>query len=472
MSVANAHVGWLPGRQSVCFTCGEVALIAGISLAVLAFGGTDATTFAVVEIVFAAVAILFLARPEPAREYLSPAMIAIPTVLIGAVLFQLCPLPLSWIDLASTEDLPGGTRHFATVTIEPFATRVHLLLLLTCVISFFLAFIISRQHERKRRVILAMVILGLFEAWYGLLQYLTGWQKIFSYVKKYDLQEATGTYINRNHYAGFLEMVLPLALALGFRELRRLYKKRHEFAGDLRKVAAGSNVANFGLWISIAVMIFAGLICSRSRMGIVAASLSALLMFVFAWSSKLYGKAALLMCMVFLAASVSLAGWIGAGSVVERFQAVGQEYAAGDHSRLSIWRDTVRLIRKHPWRGTGLGTFPIAFTSVQTTFLGEFVNHAHNDYLELASDLGIPVAGALIGSLMWVVLRTIRIFRVTAKDSFDRFVALGCIGSIVAILLHSLVDFNLYIPANAVVFATILGLTMSLGRSTQGKVSG
>jgi len=126
-----------------------------------------------------------------------------------------------------------------------------------------------------------------------------------------------------------------------------------------------------------------------------------------------------------------------------------------------MWRDALPLIKRHPWLGTGLGTFPIAYTSGQTAFLGQFVNHAHNDYLELAADLGIPAALILFASILFILARAIRSFLSGERD-FDRIVALGCVGSIVAILLHSFADFNLYIPANALLFSAILGLAVSV----------
>ena len=99
----------------------------------------------------------------------------------------------------------------------------------------------------------------------------------------------------------------------------------------------------------------------------------------------------------------------------------------------------------------------MAFTAVQSTFLGKFVNHAHNDYLEIASDVGIPAAILLFGSIVLLLRRVAKTVSL-AEGRFEKAVALGCLGSIVAILLHSLTDFNLYIPANALVFSVILGL--------------
>ena len=457
MSASQAQIGGVRLEASGPLKLAEVALIVGIVFAVLEFGGTEPISFAVVEVSLAGVAAFFLLSGSNTPSFSYRVLLA-PALLMGVVLLQLCPFPASWFQIAEGKPW-DGSAHFARLTIEPFATRAHFLTLLTCIIAFILAYIVSQDARRKRHLVVAIVALGSFEALYGLAQYLTGFQRIFTYVKKYDLQEATGTYINRNHYAAVLEMVLPLALALALHEFGKLGKRQPEVLSKLRRLAARPNLQKSTFWLFIASLLFAALIYSRSRMGIISASTSLLVMFGILRFNR---KAGLPLCAAFLILSVSLAVWIGPGPIVDRFQGVPQEYAQSDHSRLSIWRDTVALIRQHPWLGTGFGTFPIAYTAVQTTFLGRFVNHAHNDYLELASDLGIPTALGLLVSVVWLLARAVQISR-TSEDHFDRFLALGCAGGIVALLLHSLADFNLYIPANCLLFASILGLTMGLG---------
>ena len=459
MSMSHAQTGVMRIEGFGLTTWAQISLLSAITVAVLAFGGTEPASFAVVEILLAGVAIAFLARRNYAHFSFSKGMLMAPTLLICVILMQLCSLPVALARRVAAGQIWDAHTRFRTLTIEPFATRAHLLILLACVIGFFLAYIASQGSHNRRHFIVGLVVLGLFEAFYGLVQYLTGWQHIFVYVKKYDLQEATGTYINRNHYAGLLEMIFPLSLAVAFYELWKLRAKKRSEESNLHRIA---------FWLSIAVVLFAALVYSRSRMGIAASTVSVLIMLALALTSNLYRKTAIIVCAAFLVLSVGVIAWIGAASVVERFRDAGQEYAAGDHTRMSIWRGTLTLIAEHPWFGTGFGTFPIAYTTVQTTFLDEFVNHAHNDYLELASDLGIPVALALTASLSWILVRTARTFR-DANRSMDKFFALGCVGSMVAILLHSLVDFNLYIPANALVFASILGLAMSLKSGVVGE---
>jgi O-antigen ligase len=435
----------------------EGSLVLGAIFAVLAFGGTEPVSFTIVEFLFLGLGVLLVVRPGSLPTGFSLRAFVVPALLLGAVLLQLCPFPAIWSRriAGGGDPLPGSRLTF--LSIDPHSTRTHLFVLLTCLIAFFLARIVSQDRQRKWRLIVSLVALGIFEAFYGLTQYLSGWQKIFTYTKQFDLEEATGTYINRNHYAGFLEMILPFSLALALYEYNKLRGDGRKQPAGLKKLVTRSTSQRLVLWLSIAVVLYAALIFSRSRMGIVAASASLLLIFGLMAAYRYHQRTGLLFAFAFFALSIGLAFWIGPGPVVTRFQAVGQEYTLGDQSRLSIWRDALGLIRHHPWFGTGFGTFPITFTAVQTTFLGQLVNHAHNDYLEFSSDLGLPAALILFASVAFILSRAVRAFLSMAGD-FERFVTLGCVGSIVAILLHSMTDFNLYIPANTLLFSSILGL--------------
>jgi O-antigen ligase len=392
--------------------------------------------------------------------------------LIGLVIFQLIPLPGALARLlrpdnaALRANLPGSDQHsFSSLSIAPYNTRIHLTLLVCCVAVFFFARLLARDRASRRRIVTWLVALGTFEALYGLVQYLTGWQKIFGYVKKYNLEEATGTYINRNHFAGFLEMVIPFGVALLLYENAKL--PRTVMPGRkarVKRVLGDGRLSRIGLWLFAATMMVAGLFLSLSRMGIISALASLAVMAAF---SGLQRKAGLWVAGGIMACGIILVLWMGAGPALGRFGAISEEYASADESRWSLWKDTARLIGGHPLLGSGLGTFPVAFTRVQSTFLGQFVNHAHNDYLELASDLGIPAAALFFGSTGALLVRVAR-KAASPEVSFERAMALGCLGSIAAILLHSLTDFNLYIPANALVFSLILGLAASIPAANSG----
>ena len=449
----------------------EVSLIIGIVWAVLAFGGTEPASFALVQTLYFATAIMLMANPKSVTARIPREAIVVPAILASVVLLQLCPLPSGLLQRFARRDIPVSDGHLTSLSFDPHGTRIHFLILLTCLVAFYLAQILCHNSARKHRLIVSFVALGTMEAFYGLVQYLTGSQQIFTYVKKYHTEEATGTYINHNHFAGLLGMILPFSLALVFYEHSKLHRNTGQPFSRARNLLSGIGLQRLFLWLITSVVLFAAILFSRSRMGIIATSASLLAVLGLAGAARFRGKTGLVLAAAFLLLTICVTAWIGPGPIVERFENVGQEYTLREGSRLSVWRDTGALIRLHPWLGTGLGTFPVAYTAVQTTFLGKFVNHAHNDYVELSSDLGIPVAVALFVSIFFVLARSVRSFH-SAGRNLERAVALGCAGSLIAILVHSVADFNLYIPANALVFSLVLGLAMckpsqSLGPRSQ-----
>jgi O-antigen ligase len=450
----------------------EASLIFCVTAAVLAFGGTEPISFAVVEMVLLGAVLALLVGSKDFDWAGSLRSAAVPAALIGLVIFQLVPLPEVLVRLLRPDNptvnatAPGSDHYsFSSLSIAPYNTRMHLTLLVCCAAVFFSARMLGQDRASRRRLVKWLVTLGTFEALYGLIQYLTGWQKIFGYVKKYNLEEATGTYINRNHFAGFLEMVIPFGVALVLYQNAKLPRKVVQGRkARIKRMLGGRKLPRIGLWLLAATVMAAGLFFSLSRMGIISAVASLAVMAAFSGFQR---RAGLSVAVGIMACGIILVLWMGAGPALGRFGTIGEEYANADESRWSLWKDTARLIGAHPLLGSGLGTFPVAFTRVQSTFLGQFVNHAHNDYLELASDLGIPAAALFFGSTGALVMRVAR-KAASSEVSFERVMALGCLGSIAAIVLHSLTDFNLYIPANALVFSLILGLAASIPRANSG----
>src|SRR3984957_1617421 len=249
----------------------EISLILGLALTVLAFGGVETISFSIVEILLFGSATWFLATSGRSAVPFSKTIVLVPAVLAGIVLLQLCPLPSSLLHRFASTEVPQTNIRAGYLSFEPYATRTHFLILLTCFIVFYFAQVASQDRQRKQFFIGALIALGTFEAFYGLVQYLTGWQQIFAYVKKFDLEEATGTYINRNHYAGFLEMILPFSLAWVFYQYAKLRGDRG-FRTKFKNLMAKSAVQRLILSLSISVVLCAALIFSRSRMGILAAA--------------------------------------------------------------------------------------------------------------------------------------------------------------------------------------------------------
>ena len=442
----------------------EAGLIAAVCMAVLAFGGTAPSFFAITQVIILGLGVVFLLSGKDSQLAGIRIPVFTPLLLVSLVLLQICPLPISMASMLgrARDELPSGS--YFTITMARYQTVSHLLLLVTCLTAFFLTLWICRDRNAKKRLVFALVALGVFEALYGLIQYLTGWQQIFAYVKKYYLEEATGTYINRNHFAGFLEMILPLAMVLALRCTHVLFKNTSGGGSTFRKIASRTELVSVAFWLFLAILISVALVLSRSRMGILSALVSLVAILALAGTSTAGPRARAAVGAVFFLCVLGLIVWIGSDPVMSRFETLGQEYTLSGQSRVSIWRDTLRLIRQHPFVGTGLGSFFVVYTSVQTAFLNLFVEHAHCDYLEVATELGLPGAILVFGSIFWVLAQTARRYR-KLQERFDKAVSLACIGSITAILVHSLADFNLYISANALVFTIILAMACSSAHS-------
>lgn len=444
----------------------EAGLIGAVCLAVLAFGGTAPSFFAVTQVIILGLGVVFLLSGKYSRLVAVRIPVVSPLLLVALVLLQICPLPVSLAPIfgRARNELPAGS--YFTVSMARYQTVSHLLLLVTYLTAFFLTLFLCRDRNAKKRLVFALVSLGVFESLYGLIQYLTGWQQIFAYVKKYYLEEATGTYINRNHFAGFLEMILPFAMVLALRWTHLLSRNTSGGAGTFRKIVSRTELVSVVFWLFLAILISAALVLSRSRMGIISALVSLVAILALAGTSTVRPRTRAAVAALFFLGVLGLIVWIGSDPVMSRFETLGQEYTLSGQSRVSIWRDTLGLIRQHPFLGTGLGSFSVAYTPVQTAFLNLLVEHAHCDYLEVATELGLPGAILVFGSIFWVLAETARRYG-KLEERFDKAICLACIGSIGAILVHSLADFNLYIPANALVFTTILALAWSNGHRAE-----
>ena len=444
----------------------EAGLIIAIWVAALAFGGTSPPFFLATEVIILGLGVFLLSASLRAPLSVARLPLAAPVALIILVVLQILPLPAFFAPLYASPriGLAGDMRH--TLSVAPYLTISHLLLLVTFLTAFYLVVLACRGRNAKKRLVYALVALGAFEAFYGLVQYLTGWQQIFAYVKKYYLGEATGTYINRNHFAGLLEMTLPFTVALTLRLAGNLRRAAERSEAKARQFLSARELPPLVFLLFLAVAMFTALVFSRSRMGIISALASLMTTFALAGSSSLSKRTRTVVAVMFLLSVAGMVFWVGSDPVVTRFETLGREYNEAGQNRISIWRDTLALIHQHPFFGTGLGTFSVAYTSVQSVFLNLLVDHAHCDYLEVVSELGLPGGTLLFASIFWILARAVWRYR-GIEDRFEAAVFLGCIGSIVAILVHSLADFNLYIPANALVFTVALALAWKGGESAE-----
>jgi O-antigen ligase len=435
----------------------ELVLVLVLIGATLAFGGVQPITYSLAEIVlFLALLLVVLARARQGEIKLHVPWW--PVLFALLVAFQVIPLPsplilglspMRALD-ANLAALPHGQWVWATLSIYPHQTLLLLLKFLACLTAFVLAAEVFDSGRGKSTLVRTLIILGCFEAAYGIIQYLTGWQKIFTFIKQYDTAEATGTYINRNHFAGLLELTAPFAFAAAFYAFQRWLESRRAS----RTESAFGLQAVFYLFL-MAIMVV-GVVFSRSRGGILA-TVFAIIFIALLAQLKARQKAWMLGVFLLLVCVMGYGLWIGLDPVLARYEEVRQPGFLQMEGRISIWKESLRLVRDSPLTGTGLGTFAVAYRRVQTGKVEFYVDHAHSDYLEFAADTGLLGAALLFLPILFLLIKMVSSF-LDDPRRYRRAVTLGCIGSTLALMAHSVTDFNLQIPANAIIFAVVLGL--------------
>ncbi len=318
---------------------------------------------------------------------------------------------------------------FFRATAAPFLTRTELQLLLADILLLFLAAQAFRTLAEWRSFIWFVMIFGFLVAVFGILQHLTFNGKLYWFREMRYGGIPFGPYVNRNHFAGFAEMVIPASLVpLVLGKVRR---------------------ERMVIVVLFAFVTIGALILSASRGGIVSLGVELvliLILLIFRRTSRrhaLAGGAVVVLAMV-------LVSWIGVGQVLQRFSSF-QSLEVTEGKRASMRSDTWRIFLDHPWIGTGLGTLQTVFPPYESRYDSKVVNHTHNDYLEALAETG------LVGGLCcaWFLLVLVKeSLRKLSPASSPMEVSLhfsglvGCIG----LLVHSLVDFNLHIPANAALF--------------------
>lgn len=349
---------------------------------------------------------------------------------------------------------------FLTFSLVPARTLQAALELLPYVIVAFLVVRTVVHRNQIRRILTVCVAMGFFQAFYGLFELSRSNPRILFYKKIYNLDSLTGTFINRNHLSGYLEMILPLAIGLVLARIdffavagKGLRDKILQFGGK----GASQNV----LATLAAVVMAIGIVLSRSRSGAFALVFGFVL---FLGLTVLYfGKlrARQVWMRNFLTVTVwiiiLLSIYVGIGATIQRF---------GDDNLLTggrpvYWKNVLGMIGQFPLVGTGLGSFGYvypAFEETQSVSEGVLL-HAHNDYLEFFAELG--AAGMLLfaGALFLFLYKGFMMWRTRVNPEM-KALALGGYVSIFLILFHSLTDFNLQIPANRLLFAVVLGVTL------------
>lgn len=320
-------------------------------------------------------------------------------------------------------------------TASSYSTCIELQLLLADILLLFLAAQAFRTLEDWRSFVWFVMSFGFFVALFGILQHLTFNGKLYWFREMRFGGIPFGPYANRNHFAGFTELVIPISLVpLVLGKVRR---------------------ERWFLVSLFAVVPIGALVLSASRGGIISFGVEVGALFLWLVLRRTVGKHLLTGGAVLLLAFL-MVSWLGVQQLVERFSSL-QSLEVTVGKRASMRADTWRIFLDHPWIGTGLGTLQLVFPAYETLYDGKIVNHTHNDYLEGLAEEG--VAGGLCCAWFLALLLFDSLRRLSQPiGAFASTVQLAGFIACLGFLTHSLVDFNLHIPANALLFFLLANL--------------
>lgn len=308
------------------------------------------------------------------------------------------------------------------------------------------------RSSQARRIAVILAAYGATVAALALLQGISPNGKIFWIRTPRMGGWIYGPYVNHNHYAGLMELLVPIPLIIAMSRL----------VHDKLRIVAG---------VAAAIMV-GTIFLSGSRGGMIAIFVELIVLAVILFRQKRNIRIAISLG-AFAVVLVSLLLWLGGKELSVRVSSISKETRTEitGGMRLSIDRDTLHMFRQRPVLGWGLGVFPVVYPRFRSFYTNFFVNEAHNDYLQLLSEMGL--AGFAI--MVWfqvVLFRRARRKIGNWTSNVSAAVTLACSLSTVGILIHSLVDFNLQIPANAAlyyVFCTIAAAPPLLQRSRKRK---
>jgi O-antigen ligase len=369
---------------------------------------------------------------------------------------------LALVGLAQSVAFEDGAGRWMSLSKNVEATRGAVTVLIFLLAAFVIAANFFATRERLLALANFLVIYGLAMALFALVQHFT-WNGKFYWLRPNTVSISPfGPFVNHNHFSGYIEMLIAVPIALIItRAVGREMRLMCGFAAVMMGIASVMSLSRGGM-ISLAAeivfIVFVSLRLARSRRQTACGS-----------GARFPLAASQALAAVFIAAII-IAGvfWIGADAVINRVtqgQAVspGAEKESFHSSRGWVWRDTLSMIGSNPLLGVGLGAYGTAFPIYSKSDGSLRVPQAHNDYLQVVADCGV-VGGAIA---VWFLVVLFRSFAtgVRSRDPLLRALALASGAGAFAILVHSVFDFNLQLPSNALLFLLLTAVASVVAAS-------
>lgn len=420
----------------------------------LPFGSNRPVAWGVAELWVFALSIAWLGQyfrgrvdPGPVMRGAWPVLLCL-GLWLAYVWLQRLPLPIAWLAAISPEAARAHAlaAHPEAPAFAPLMLDLHgglhAALKSTAYVLFFILTLALLDSRRRIRIAAyTLVISGLVQAVYGGVAAL-----------EMPGQPAHGTFANRNHFAGYLEMCLAVGLGMLIANLTG--RKAHSLRQFLRDAAELLLGPRMRLRLALVCMVI-GLVLSRSRMGNTAFFASLLVAGVIglAFSRRATRSMVILIASLIVIDIVIVGTYFGTSQVVERIE----KTTLATEDRDEVAGHTLEMWKAYPAFGSGLGSYHVVFPRFSGPDVPITPTHAHNDYAQFLAETGIAgmlLLGSVVGLSLFAALRA----QYLRSDPLARGLAFGAVMGISTILIHSSTDFNLQIPSNAMTFMFVLAL--------------
>jgi O-antigen ligase len=304
------------------------------------------------------------------------------------------------------------------------------------------------------RVCGAVAVIGVVLAITGIVQKAVGAGKPLGFWTPVEGGSAYGPFVNRNHFAGWMLMAIPVCIGLLCGMVsRRTRGAEHSIRERLLWLASPEASQVVLLAAGIAVMTLS-VFLTQSRSGVMAAIVAVVLTVILAWRRS-SGSSRLAIVGALLVILVGVAAWAGVDQTIRRFGDATQD-AAG---RLGPWQDAWSVAKRYPLTGTGLNTYSVAMLFYQRFNPEVFYSAAHNDYLQVIAEGGVLVSVPVAAAVLALVVTIRRRFKQEISQS-TYWIRAGATIGLAAIALQEAGDFSLQIPGNAFLFAVTCAIAI------------
>jgi O-antigen ligase len=438
----------------------EIGIIVLLVYTPLAFGGVTQPSITFLEIVSGVLLLVWLAKRTSQRRNIPQKTEHFPVMIYGffvVIVLQCVPLPGSFVKMlspATYQSYHEGTVYtglpfpnWLPLSVCSQATEEELYKYLAYGIIFFMIVQTIRTRRQVNRLVFSILAVGLLEALYGFTKFLRIASKSGVWVH--------GTFVNKNHFAGYMEMVILLALGVFFTRFETPGSAHLKLSVDaIREKYPKAFLMLLGILIMISAQVLSG-----SRGGISSLSFGILCFALLASSRRLLRRWVVIL-LFFLPIVVGATALMSPNILVQALKRfTGLQFEQSFLFRWELWKSAAHIFRDFPIIGSGLGTFTHLGQRYRT--FREQLQHyqyAENDYLQFLAESGIIGMSLLLISA-WMFLSATFVLWKQRHSRWTVALSAGGMSALFSIVIHSVTDFNLHIPSNALLFTVVAALS-------------